>query len=244
MARFLRVLATAGRVQGARSAGISGVVARRGASWRWGLLSAGGLAAVTSVVAAPSLCDDGDNVGARAGWPGVWAAGAAAAAAAWWLTPRSAASAPEADLLGWQKKWEIGQVLCLSTTHMHAHRRSLTHALTDACTHARTHAHMHTRTCTQTNFHLQSLHPALAAYGTKLLDDGIAPHFPKRIFFPLCGKAVDMPYLALEGHTVVGCDCVRMALQQLVAETQGAAISSETSAGALQVAWEAKAAKP
>ena len=129
MARLLRVLATVG----VRAAGDSGVAARRGTSWRWGLLSAGGLAAVTSVVAAPALCDNVDNVGGRAGWPGVWAAaGACAAAAAWWLTPRSAASAPEADLLGWQKKWEIGQVLCLSTTHMHAHRRSLTHALTDA----------------------------------------------------------------------------------------------------------------
>lgn len=99
---------------------------------------------------------------------------------------------------------------------------------------------MHAHSRTQTNFHLQSLHPALAAYGTQLLDDGIAPHFPKRIFFPLCGKAVDMPYLALEGHTVVGCDCVRIALQQLVAETPGAAITSQTSAGALQVACEGR----
>eukprot|EP00802_Teleaulax_amphioxeia_P013335 Tamp_13385.p2 GENE.Tamp_13385~~Tamp_13385.p2 ORF type:complete len:135 (+),score=30.62 Tamp_13385:494-898(+) len=44
-----------------------------------------------------------------------------------------------------------------------------------------------------------------------------------------------MPYLALQGHTVVGCDCVKMALQQLVAENPGAAITSETSAGPLQV---------
>ena len=98
----------------------------------------------------------------------------------------------------------------------------------------------HARTRTQTNFHLQSLHPALAAFGTQLLDDGIAPHFPKRIFFPLCGKAVDMPYLAMQGHTVVGCDCVKMALQQLVAETPGAAITSETSAGPLQVRLRAR----
>lgn len=129
-ARLLRELAKAGRVQGARAAGVSGVAARRGASWRWGLLSAGGLAAVTSVVAAPpgpALCDDGDNVVARAGWPGVLAAGAAAAAAAWWgLTPRSAASA-QADLLGWQKKWEIGQVPLYRTSA--PPRRSL------ACTH-------------------------------------------------------------------------------------------------------------
>lgn len=111
MASGFRVLAARGVQVAALAAGVSGVAARRGASWRWGLLSAGGLAAVTSAVAAPAaLCDDGDNAGARAGWPGVWAAGAAAAAAAWWLTPRSAASAPEADLLGWQKKWEIGQV--------------------------------------------------------------------------------------------------------------------------------------
>ena len=89
---------------------------RRG--WRWGLLSAGGLSAVAGSFAAPSAarCDDGSSGAARAGWPGVWAAGAAAAAAAWWLAPRSSASAPVADLAGWQKKWEIGQVrarLCL-----------------------------------------------------------------------------------------------------------------------------------
>lgn len=139
-------LALAVRV-GAQAAGVSVVAMRRSASWRWGLLSAGGLAAVTSAVAAPAICDDG-NVGGREGWTGVWVAGAAAAAAAWWLTPRSAASLPEADLLGWQKKWEIKQVLCLPTAHMHAQRRPLTHALTDACT-QRAHAH----TCTPTHVH-------------------------------------------------------------------------------------------
>jgi len=88
----------------------------------------------------------------------------------------------------------------------------------------------------QTHFHMSTLHPALQNFLRRLLDDGItAPHFPKRILFPLCGKAVDMPFLALAGHRVVGLDCSRMALEQLVKETEGAAIRSESTVGPLQV---------
>ena len=88
----------------------------------------------------------------------------------------------------------------------------------------------------QTNFHLESLHPALQKFGARLLDDGIsAPHFPKRILFPMCGKAVDMPFLSLSGHHVVGVDCAKLALDQLVTETKGASVARESFAGPLQV---------
>jgi thiopurine S-methyltransferase len=88
----------------------------------------------------------------------------------------------------------------------------------------------------QTNFHLRHIHPALQSFGQRMLDDGIsAPHFPKRILFPLCGKTVDMPFLAQAGHRVVGVDCARLALDQLVSEAEGAKITSESTAGQLQV---------
>ena len=88
----------------------------------------------------------------------------------------------------------------------------------------------------QTHFHLPHLHPALERHGHLLLDDNVsAPHFPKRILFPLCGKAVDMPHLALAGHKVVGCDCVRQAADDLIAETKGAVVAGETAVGPLKV---------
>ena len=85
----------------------------------------------------------------------------------------------------------------------------------------------------QTHFHLPHLHPALERHGHLLLEDNVsAPHFPKRILFPLCGKAVDMPHLALAGHKVVGCDCVRQAADEFIAETKGAVVAGETAVAA------------
>ena len=65
-------------------------------------------------------------------------------------------------------------------------------------------------------------------------DNVSAAHFPKRILFPPCGKAVDMQRLALAGHKVVGCDCVCQA-DDLIAETKGAVVAGETTAKPLKV---------
>ena len=66
-------------------------------------------------------------------------------------------------------------------------------------------------------------------------DNVSAAHFPKRILFPPCGKAVDMQRLALAGHKVVGCDCVRQAADEFIAETKGAVVAGETTAKPLKV---------
>ena len=84
----------------------------------------------------------------------------------------------------------------------------------------------------QINFHLTSLHPALEAFGQRLL---VGDGAPTRMLFPLCGKAVDMPHFARLGHSVVGCDCVRLAMESLVQETSGASISRESFIGPHQV---------
>ncbi len=55
---------------------------------------------------------------------------------------------------------------------------------------------------------------------------------PGRIFVPLCGKSVDMPWLAEQGHEVVGNELVVQAVEEFFAEHQLA--PSAQSRGALQ----------
>ena len=57
-------------------------------------------------------------------------------------------------------------------------------------------------------FHLPATHRALMKHKNSLLGEGVTspPELSKRVFVPLCGKAVDMLWLASCGHRVYGVD--------------------------------------
>lgn len=58
----------------------------------------------------------------------------------------------------------------------------------------------------QIGFHLPKAHHQLVRHKTALLGEGVTspPEASKRVFIPLCGKAVDMLWLAACGHRVYG----------------------------------------
>lgn len=63
------------------------------------------------------------------------------------------------------------------------------------------------------NFHLNSVNPVLQQYGKSLFDKPKA-----RVFVPLCGKSLDLVYLASLGHEVVGVELAELAVQSFFAE--------------------------
>lgn len=73
-------------------------------------------------------------------------------------------------------------------------------------------------------FHLSHPNPTLERYLERLTDG------PARIYVPLCGKSLDLPYLASRGHTVVGVEFVEKAVQDLFAD-QGLPAEREERAG-------------
>jgi thiopurine S-methyltransferase len=56
-------------------------------------------------------------------------------------------------------------------------------------------------------FHNEAYHPALQAHWSKL---GVEP--PASVFVPLCGKSLDMEWLALRGHMVIGVELSEVAV--------------------------------
>jgi len=68
-------------------------------------------------------------------------------------------------------------------------------------------------------WHLQDVNPTLKEFVGELLpakpgQDGLGP----RVLFPLCGKTVDMPFLASQGYRVVGVEGIEDALRAFAAE--------------------------
>ncbi|KAJ1620819.1 Thiopurine S-methyltransferase-domain-containing protein [Pavlovales sp. CCMP2436] len=63
-------------------------------------------------------------------------------------------------------------------------------------------------------FHKRDVHPALAKHYDILFPDGAV----KRVIVPLCGKTVDLPFLARKGHEVVGVEGVPLAAEQFAKE--------------------------
>jgi thiopurine S-methyltransferase len=64
----------------------------------------------------------------------------------------------------------------------------------------------------QTGFHQQAVHPFLERWWPRL---GVHPG--ARIYVPLCGKSLDMVWLAERGHTVVGSELSRIAIDDFFA---------------------------
>ncbi|KAM8966240.1 thiopurine S-methyltransferase-like [Pelodytes ibericus] len=63
-------------------------------------------------------------------------------------------------------------------------------------------------------FHEANVHVLLAEF----VDDMVNNRKQIRILFPLCGKAVDMKWLADMGHTIVGIDVSEIAIKEFFAE--------------------------
>ena len=64
-------------------------------------------------------------------------------------------------------------------------------------------------------FHQQDINPFLVQYWQKLLLPADA-----QVFVPLCGKSLDMCFLAEQGHQVIGCELNELAVQQFFTDNQ------------------------
>ncbi len=67
----------------------------------------------------------------------------------------------------------------------------------------------------RTHFHQQRITPLLQKYWPGL---GLAPG--SRVFVPLCGKSLDMMWLAGQGHEVLGVELAELAIEQFFAENK------------------------
>lgn len=65
----------------------------------------------------------------------------------------------------------------------------------------------------QIGFHLSAVNPLLVKYWPQLKLDADA-----QVFVPLCGKSLDMCFLAEQGHQVLGCELNELAVQQFYQE--------------------------
>lgn len=66
----------------------------------------------------------------------------------------------------------------------------------------------------QTQFHVNRTHPMLEKHYTDLTGGNSS----LRIFLPLCGKTLDLKWLADKGHDVVGCEGVDLACREFFEE--------------------------
>ena len=67
-----------------------------------------------------------------------------------------------------------------------------------------------------TEFHFNAIHPILKRQLDWLLNDKKRA----KIFFPFCGKAVDMKWLYDQGHVIVGVEGVELPVQEFFNESQ------------------------
>ncbi|XP_071849499.1 probable thiopurine S-methyltransferase [Apostichopus japonicus] len=78
----------------------------------------------------------------------------------------------------------------------------------------------------QWGFHCNVINDLLIKYYERLVDDSGSQ---MRFFLPLCGKSLDMKWLADKGHRVVGIDCAPRAAVDFFAENQIEYTESEIS---------------
>ena len=67
----------------------------------------------------------------------------------------------------------------------------------------------------QTGFHLEVVNPRLVQYWDALSVAQVAT-----VFIPLCGKSLDIIWLASQGYNVIGVECSRIALQDFFDENK------------------------
>jgi thiopurine S-methyltransferase len=85
----------------------------------------------------------------------------------------------------------------------------------------------------QIGFHLDQVNTNLAQYWSEIaVDQG------QQVLVPLCGKSLDMVWLAAQGCQVMGVECSEQALQQFIEEQQLAATTSQQDAFILHQAGD------
>ncbi|MCH1930915.1 thiopurine S-methyltransferase [Shewanella sp. A25] len=67
----------------------------------------------------------------------------------------------------------------------------------------------------QIGFHQQNINPFLIKFWSQL-----ALAADTQVFVPLCGKSLDMCFLAEQGHQVIGCELNELAVQQFFSDNQ------------------------
>ncbi len=71
-------------------------------------------------------------------------------------------------------------------------------------------------------FHSSAVHKDLIDYQGRFLGDD-----PQRVLVPLCGKSVDMAWLAAQGHEVIGVELVPQAIEEFFSEQDCTPTKSE-----------------
>jgi len=66
----------------------------------------------------------------------------------------------------------------------------------------------------QTGFHGEAVHEDLLAHQARFLGEG-----PLRVLVPLCGKSLDLDWLAAQGHEVIGVELAPEAVAEVMART-------------------------
>ena len=67
----------------------------------------------------------------------------------------------------------------------------------------------------QTGFHRNSVNPYLVAHW-----DSLAVKQDSVVFVPLCGKSLDVIWLANQGHSVIGVECSALAIEEFMDENK------------------------
>ncbi|MCJ8303231.1 thiopurine S-methyltransferase [Shewanella sp.] len=67
-------------------------------------------------------------------------------------------------------------------------------------------------------FHLGEVNALLIKYWPELALGSDSPGCDINVFVPLCGKSLDMCYLAEQGHNVLGCELSQKAVEQFFSE--------------------------
>lgn len=84
-----------------------------------------------------------------------------------------------------------------------------------------------------TGFHLKRVTPLLTKYWPTL---GLAP--AARVLVPLCGKSLDMVWLAAQGHSVLGVELAPLAIEQFFEEQGLRAVEHDSPLGRHYVAGQ------
>ncbi|VAW66420.1 Thiopurine S-methyltransferase [hydrothermal vent metagenome] len=80
----------------------------------------------------------------------------------------------------------------------------------------------------QTGFHLSDVNPCLLKYWPLFGGEGLDENKPATVFVPLCGKSLDLIWLASQSYSVIGVECSEKAVDAFFSE-QSLSVQKEKS---------------
>ncbi|VAW62964.1 Thiopurine S-methyltransferase [hydrothermal vent metagenome] len=72
----------------------------------------------------------------------------------------------------------------------------------------------------QTGFHMSEVNEYLSRYWSAINAPGVSTQAPPSVFVPLCGKSLDLVWLAAQAGTVIGVECSEKAVTAFFEEQQ------------------------